>query len=74
MTLVCELNQRVVHIYGETAGVPCSGGYFRNSRENPEFWAFPADSWGKIFSDPRISSVLTIVYSDRNCLEMRYAL
>ena len=44
------------------------GGYFRNSRENPDFSASQSDSWGKIFSDPRISSILTIVYSDRNCL------
>ena len=69
MILICELNQRVVHISGETADDAMQwGGYFRNSRENPDFWAFLADSWGKIFSDPRISSVLTIDYSDRNCL------
>ena len=40
------------------------GGYFRISRENPDFWAFLVDSWGKIICDPRYSSIMTIVYSD----------
>ena len=69
MTLICELNQYVVHIYEGLAAMPCSGGYLRNWRGNPDFWAFLADSWGKIFSDPRISSMLKIVYNDRNCLK-----
>ena len=47
------------------------GGYFRISRENPDFWAFLVDSWGKIICDPRYSSIMTIVYSDRNCLKMK---
>ena len=68
MTLSCELKQRVVHISGVLLAALCSGGQFRNSRENPDFSASQADSWGEIICDPRSSSVLTIVYSDRNCL------
>ena len=29
MTLICELNQSVVHIYGGTVGVAISGGLFQ---------------------------------------------
>ena len=49
MTVIYELNQCVVHISGGLLALPCSGGYFRNWRENPDFWAFLADSWGKYF-------------------------
>ena len=67
MTLIYKLNQRVVHISEMLLAAPCSGGNFRNSRENPNLSASLADSWWKKFCDSRISSVLTIVYSDRNC-------
>ena len=69
MALICELKQRVIHTSEVLLAAPCSGGYFRNSRENPDFGAFLADSWGEIFCDPRISLMLTIVYSDRNGLK-----
>ena len=49
MALICELKQRVVHTFGVLLAASCSRGYFRNSRENPDFGAFLADSWGKIF-------------------------
>ena len=68
MTLICELKQRVVHTVEVPHGSALQGGYFRNSREYPDFSASLVDSWGKVFCDPRVSSVLAIVYSDRNCL------
>ena len=55
MTLICELKQRVVHTSGVLLVRAMQwGGYFRNSRENPDFSASQADSWGEIICDPRI--------------------
>ena len=45
MTLIYELNQHVVHTFGGAARPRHAvGGYFRNSREYPEFSASLDDS------------------------------
>ena len=44
MTLSCELKQRVVHTSRVLLAALCSGGQFRNLRENPDYSAFLADS------------------------------
>ena len=55
MTLICKLNQHVVHAFGGTVR-HCHevGGYFRNSREYPDCSASLADSWGGNILQPSI--------------------
>ena len=40
MTLICELNQYVIHIYEGLAAMPCSGGIFKELAWKSRFLGF----------------------------------
>ena len=54
MTLIYELKQRVVHTSGVLLAAACSGGYFRNSRENPDFRLLRLILEGRYFATPNL--------------------